>query len=151
MATSLLLLLFNLPTPWIALPVIAIILREISVSALREWLAGRNLRHLVKVSNVGKAKTATQMVSLTLLLLVLPLPVRIPSHTTLSFSSWFQNLVSFGQGTKFEVPDLGITQDIGQVLFIVGIGLFYVSTLLSVLSGGLYVKSAWPILTRGEQ
>jgi len=52
----------------IALPTCIILSREIAVSALREWMAEKSLRHLVQVGFQGKLKTATTMVSLTLLL-----------------------------------------------------------------------------------
>ncbi|CAM6032828.1 unnamed protein product [Sphagnum compactum] len=57
--------------PWILpLPAIAIIGREITMSALREWAAsqGGNLHKAVAVSSLGKLKTASQMVAITLLL-----------------------------------------------------------------------------------
>lgn len=53
----------------VALPTAVILAREISVSALREWMAQRNMRDSVKVGFQGKLKTAATMVSLTLLLL----------------------------------------------------------------------------------
>ncbi|XP_074560766.1 cardiolipin synthase (CMP-forming)-like isoform X2 [Curcuma longa] len=51
-------------------PSIAIISREIAMSAAREWAALQNGRVLeaVAVNNLGKWKTATQMTSLTVLL-----------------------------------------------------------------------------------
>ncbi|MEM9388099.1 MAG: CDP-diacylglycerol--glycerol-3-phosphate 3-phosphatidyltransferase [Pseudomonadota bacterium] len=51
-----------------ALAAMAIIARELMVSALREWMATRGARDEVAVSWLGKLKTAAQMVSLTLLL-----------------------------------------------------------------------------------
>ncbi len=44
-----------------------IIGREITVSALREWMAGLGQRTTVAVSMVGKVKTALQMIGLTLM------------------------------------------------------------------------------------
>ncbi|KAG6497450.1 CDP-diacylglycerol--glycerol-3-phosphate 3-phosphatidyltransferase 2-like [Zingiber officinale] len=51
-------------------PSIAIIGREITMSAVREWAASQNSRVIeaVAVNNLGKWKTATQMTSLTILL-----------------------------------------------------------------------------------
>ncbi|XP_074584905.1 CDP-diacylglycerol--glycerol-3-phosphate 3-phosphatidyltransferase 2-like isoform X2 [Curcuma longa] len=51
-------------------PSIAIIGREITMSAVREWAALQNSRviEVVAVNNLGKWKTATQMTSLTILL-----------------------------------------------------------------------------------
>lgn len=52
------------------IPAIAIIGREITMSAVREWAASQNteLLQAVAVNNLGKWKTATQMVALTVLL-----------------------------------------------------------------------------------
>ncbi|MDX3775123.1 CDP-diacylglycerol--glycerol-3-phosphate 3-phosphatidyltransferase [Chromatiaceae bacterium AAb-1] len=49
---------------WITLPAIIIICREIVISALREWMAGIGKRANVAVSNIGKYKTAAQMLAL---------------------------------------------------------------------------------------
>ena len=61
------------PSPLIAIPAIIIISREITVSALREWMAELGSRATVKVSMVGKAKTVAQLVSLILLIYHQPL------------------------------------------------------------------------------
>ncbi|KAK4720744.1 hypothetical protein R3W88_010977 [Solanum pinnatisectum] len=58
--------------PWLlTVPSIAIIGREITMSAVREWAAsqGGKLSEAVAVNNLGKWKTATQMTALTILLL----------------------------------------------------------------------------------
>ena len=52
------------PSIYIALPSIVIVAREISISALREWMAQLGNSATVKVSFVGKAKTVSQMVAL---------------------------------------------------------------------------------------
>lgn len=51
----------------LALVAAIIIGREITVSALREWMAGLGQRTTVAVSMVGKVKTALQMIGLTLM------------------------------------------------------------------------------------
>ncbi|ESQ52608.1 hypothetical protein EUTSA_v10016968mg [Eutrema salsugineum] len=59
------------PVPWLlTVPSIAIIGREITMSAVREWAASQNgkLLEAVAVNNLGKWKTATQMTALTILL-----------------------------------------------------------------------------------
>ncbi|KAK4370259.1 hypothetical protein RND71_009734 [Anisodus tanguticus] len=58
--------------PWLlTVPSIAIIGREITMSAVREWAAsqGGKLSEAVSVNNLVKWKTATQMIALTILLL----------------------------------------------------------------------------------
>lgn len=54
----------------VAIPTAIILAREISVSALREWMAQRGQRDLVKVGFQGKLKTAVTMATLTLLMLI---------------------------------------------------------------------------------
>ncbi|WOH12286.1 hypothetical protein DCAR_0831788 [Daucus carota subsp. sativus] len=59
--------------PWLlTIPSIAIIGREITMSAVREWAASQsgNLSEAVAVNNLGKWKTATQMIALTILLAI---------------------------------------------------------------------------------
>ncbi|MDG4813445.1 CDP-diacylglycerol--glycerol-3-phosphate 3-phosphatidyltransferase [Hydrogenovibrio sp. 3SP14C1] len=53
---------------WVTLSAIAIMMREISISALREWMAENNARDVVAVSSLGKIKTASQLAALTWLL-----------------------------------------------------------------------------------
>ncbi|HHM06228.1 MAG TPA: CDP-diacylglycerol--glycerol-3-phosphate 3-phosphatidyltransferase [Gammaproteobacteria bacterium] len=67
-AVTLVLLVQNDPSVWLAIPAAIIIGREIVVSALREWMAEIGGRAHVAVSMIGKYKTAAQMVSLVLLL-----------------------------------------------------------------------------------
>jgi CDP-diacylglycerol--glycerol-3-phosphate 3-phosphatidyltransferase len=54
----------------VSIPTSIILAREISVSALREWMAQRGQRDAVKVGIQGKVKTALTMVALTVMLLV---------------------------------------------------------------------------------
>ena len=56
------------PTPFLALPAAVIIGREITISALREWMAELGARSKVAVSGFGKLKTIMQMVALGLLI-----------------------------------------------------------------------------------
>lgn len=49
---------------WITIPAVIIISREITISALREWMAERGKRAVVKVSSLGKYKTTSQMLAL---------------------------------------------------------------------------------------
>jgi CDP-diacylglycerol--glycerol-3-phosphate 3-phosphatidyltransferase len=60
-ATALVLLVQSDPRIVIAMIAMIIIGREITVSALREWMAGLGAREEVKVSVAGKVKTALQM------------------------------------------------------------------------------------------
>lgn len=57
------------PNKWyLTLAVMIIISREITISALREWMAGMGERGVVAVSWIGKWKTAFQMGAITFIL-----------------------------------------------------------------------------------
>ncbi|MCG3202101.1 MAG: CDP-diacylglycerol--glycerol-3-phosphate 3-phosphatidyltransferase [Gammaproteobacteria bacterium] len=72
-AVVLVVLLQKHPTVSLAVPAAIIIGREITVSALREWMAELGARSKVAVSFVGKYKTAAQMVALILMLYAEPI------------------------------------------------------------------------------
>lgn len=71
-AVALLMLVQQHATLWLTAPAMVIVCREITVSALREWMAELGMRAKVAVSAIGKIKTVTQMVAITLLLAVQP-------------------------------------------------------------------------------
>ena len=52
------------PTLYFTLPSVIIIAREISISALREWMATLGSSAILKVSFIGKSKTTAQMFAL---------------------------------------------------------------------------------------
>ncbi len=66
--TALLLFLEGHGAALFTIPAIIIISREITVSALREWMAEIGNRTSVKVSEIGKIKTVVQIIALVLLL-----------------------------------------------------------------------------------
>jgi CDP-diacylglycerol---glycerol-3-phosphate 3-phosphatidyltransferase len=67
-ATVLVLLVQADPKTWLAITGAVIIGREISISALREWMAEIGKRATIKVQMTGKIKTIAQMVALAMLL-----------------------------------------------------------------------------------
>ncbi len=71
-AAALILIVDNNPTEysgiWVALPALVIVGREITISALREWMAEVGASAKVAVSMMGKIKTTAQMFALVLLL-----------------------------------------------------------------------------------
>lgn len=66
--SALILVVHTAYIPFIVLPAMVIIGREIVISALREWMAEVGRRTSVAVSIIGKAKTVMQMLALFLLL-----------------------------------------------------------------------------------
>lgn len=67
-ATVLILIVEFDATPWLTIPAVIIIGREITISALREWMANVGQRGKVAVGWVGKVKTTAQIVALGMLL-----------------------------------------------------------------------------------
>lgn len=63
-AASLIVVVENYAVWWISIPALAIVSRELVVSALREWMAQIGKQDQVKVSNLGKIKTTAQMVAI---------------------------------------------------------------------------------------
>ncbi|MDR7119815.1 CDP-diacylglycerol--glycerol-3-phosphate 3-phosphatidyltransferase [Rheinheimera soli] len=63
-AAALVLIAVDMQTLWVTIPAFIMISREILISALREWMAGVGQRAQVAVSEVGKYKTAAQMLAL---------------------------------------------------------------------------------------
>ena len=96
------------PTIWLALPAAVIIGREITVSALREWMAELGARRKVAVSLTGKFKTALQMVALILLIYKEPIfafPVYNTGMIALYIAA-FLTLVSMFQYLTLAWPEL---------------------------------------------
>ena len=67
-AVTLFLLVQENPTPLLAVTSAVIVGREISISALREWMAGMGQRAAVGVAAIGKIKTVMQIVAIAVLL-----------------------------------------------------------------------------------
>ena len=76
-AVALVLLVQSHANFWVTAPAMVIIGREIVISALREWMAEIGARAQVAVSNLGKYKTAAQMVALIVLLANPVLPMTL--------------------------------------------------------------------------
>jgi len=77
-AAALILLVEADPTPALAIPSLVIIGREITISALREWMAEIGARAQIAVSMLGKIKTAFQMTAIFFLIYhddVIELPI----------------------------------------------------------------------------
>lgn len=67
-ATALILIVEFDSSMWLTIPAIVIIGREITISALREWMAEMGQRGKVKVGWLGKVKTTAQIIALSMLL-----------------------------------------------------------------------------------
>jgi CDP-diacylglycerol--glycerol-3-phosphate 3-phosphatidyltransferase len=97
---------------WLTLPAIIIISREIVVSALREWMAEIGARAQVAVSDLGKWKTAAQMLALVILLAVPPqFSVWVGLGYGLLYISAALTLLSMLQYLRAAWPHLSITTE----------------------------------------
>lgn len=67
-ATVLILIVEFDHSPWLTIPAIIVIGREITISALREWMAEMGNRGKVAVGYLGKVKTTLQIIALAFLL-----------------------------------------------------------------------------------
>lgn len=77
-AVALVLLVQANPYPFVTIPAAIIVGREITVSALREWMAQIGASHRVSVSMFGKVKTIAQFVGISFMLYkldILGLPI----------------------------------------------------------------------------
>lgn len=120
-AVALFLIVQGHPTPWMAFWAAVIVGREIAVSALREWMAEIGQRAKVKVAAIGKIKTVAQMVALACLLYAVTPP---------------------------SAPDTEIWMQ--QPIFQVGDWLLAAAAVLTLWSGLLYLRAAWPSLRVDE-
>jgi phosphatidylglycerophosphate synthase len=121
-SAALIFILSTIPAELVALPVSIIICREIAVSALREWMAQRNIHHAVKVGNLGKIKTTLQMLAATTLLLVYK---------------------------SIDTTDMSIASTMGfslVKLVLIGILLLYSAAIASLVSGIQYFIAASKVI-----
>ena len=98
------------PSIYVALPSIVIVAREISISALREWMAQLGASTTVKVSYIGKTKTVAQMLALGFMI--------------------------------FSEPLMGLP------IFQIGLSIYYLAAILTIISMIIYLRAAWPVITR---
>jgi len=120
MVSTMLILLSGKYGRLVAIPCAIILAREIAVSALREWMASMGLRDSVKVGFQGKLKTAATMVALTI-------------------------VSAIPDGCAF-----GRTGNLWEIFASTGMGLLYLSALITITSGSVYFKAAAPVLM-GEE
>ena len=100
------------PSIFVTLPSIVIVAREISISALREWMAQLGSSATVRVTFIGKTKTFSQMFALGFMI--------------------------------FSEPFLGLP------IFQIGLAIYYLAAVLTILSMIIYLRAAWPVITSSD-
>ena len=101
----LMLVAFQRVGPWSYLPALVILLREIMVSGLREFLA--EMRVLVPVTRLAKAKTTVQMVALGFLIVGSAAPHWIPAELVGEIGIWIAAAITLLTG--YDYLRVGIT------------------------------------------
>lgn len=89
-AVALVLLVEREASPWMTLAAAIIIGREITISALREWMAEAGMRAKVAVAFIGKLKTTAQIIALICLLYnqdLFGIPLRTIGIVTLAIAT----------------------------------------------------------------
>ncbi|HCH70056.1 MAG TPA: CDP-diacylglycerol--glycerol-3-phosphate 3-phosphatidyltransferase [Colwellia sp.] len=104
-------------TWWVAIPAIIMIAREVFISALREFMSSRGKRDVIAVSNMGKYKTAAQMLG------IMGLIWRPDYDIPLIF---------------FYFPHV--------ILNYLSYGFYFIATVLTISTLIDYFKAAWPEL-----
>lgn len=133
----------------VAIPASIILAREVSVSALREWMAQRGRRDSVRVGMQGKVKAALTMISLTLMLLV-------PSDIGLDSVSWTKYLAPLCTATAEGTVGGGGFAHKGPIqaasAWLLGPSLLmlFASAIITVTSGSVYFRAALPVLLGRE-
>lgn len=106
-ATALVLLCETYATPWLTIPAVIILGREIVISALREWMAEIGKRASVAVNLLGKMKTFMQMMAIGGLLGFDKGGVVATLAHILLYCSAFLTIWSMTQYLKAALPMLG--------------------------------------------
>lgn len=114
------------------LPVAVILLRELYVSGLREFLAAKNI--MLPVSSGGKWKTATQLLAITLLLMA-----HAYGHPDHPCGIIFK---------EFNIPMAECNAQSPAIRFerMIGVFLLYISAALACASAFAYTKTSWRYL-----
>src|SRR3989344_1790825 len=118
-STILVLLLSQNLTPWLWLPAAIIIGREITVSALREWMAEVGKRTHVAVMNLAKIKT---------FLLNMGMPFLLWYHADM-YQVFFWRI-----------------EELPLLVLIIGLFLLTVASVLTIWTMLAYLRAAWPDL-----
>ncbi|MBU2893468.1 CDP-diacylglycerol--glycerol-3-phosphate 3-phosphatidyltransferase [Colwellia sp. D2M02] len=102
---------------WISVAAIIMIAREVFISALREFMSSRGKRDIIAVSNMGKYKTAAQMLGIMGLI-------------------WQPD---------YDIP-LILFYFPHEILNVLSYGFYFIATVLTVVTLVNYFRAAWPEL-----
>ena len=116
---ALVILIQDLQVWWISISAILMIAREIFISALREFMSSRGKRDIIAVSQMGKYKTAAQMLGIMGLI-------------------WYPT---------YDIP-LILFELPYEILLFAAFSFYAIATVLTFWSMVIYFKAAWPELSK---
>ncbi len=128
-------------SPWLVLPATVILFREVFVSGLREFLG--DVAGTLKVTQLAKWKTATQMVAITFLF-----GQGVFEHY-LGMSALGMDQEIVGQILAGELPDdHGLGWKLDGMIWAgwIGLVLLWIAGALTAITGYDYFRKAWPHL-----
>ncbi len=132
---------FSGMNPWILLPAVLIIFREVFVSGLREFLG--DTAGLLKVTVLAKWKTTLQMVAIAILFAKGAFEHYLIDR---SFGMDAETQLGILAGEIEDVLGLRALETGLEVCWYAGVGALWVAMILTVLSGADYFRKALPYL-----
>ncbi|MGL1956957.1 MAG: CDP-diacylglycerol--glycerol-3-phosphate 3-phosphatidyltransferase [Colwellia sp.] len=105
---------------WISIPALMMIAREVFISALREFMSSKGKRDIIAVSNMGKYKTAAQMLGIMGLI-------------------WRPD---------YDIP-LVLFYLPHEILNVLSYSFYFIATVLTISTSISYFKATWPELKKG--
>lgn len=131
--------------PWIVLPAVVILFREVFVSGLREYLGDR--AHHVKVTKLAKWKTTVQMVAITVLFAQGLFVHYFGMHSFGMDAGMVERILA---GQERDVMGLRWKYDGAIVSYYGGIALLWVAAGLTAITGWDYWRKSVPILREAD-
>lgn len=139
--TAAVIMALNGLNPWIMVPLLLILLREVLVSGLREYLGDVKL----DVTRIAKWKTTAQMIALALLLAA---GAFASVHDGWRLALGPEIYAGIAAGDIADGIGLGRTVFLENATFALGLLMLWIAAALTVLSGADYMRKAMPYLER---
>ncbi|MCW1934379.1 CDP-diacylglycerol--glycerol-3-phosphate 3-phosphatidyltransferase [Pararhodobacter zhoushanensis] len=127
--------------PWLILPATVILFREVFVSGLREYLG--NTSRLLAVTQLAKWKTTAQMVAISTLFAALGLEY-VREQALARNRSIIAEMADTGLDADINL--LSIANNLGQVVWAIGLALIWIAAILTAITGLDYLRKAMPHL-----
>ena len=132
--------------PWLILPATVILFREVFVSGLREYLG--NTSRLLAVTKLAKWKTTAQMVAISTLFAALGLEY-VREQALARNRSIIAEMADTGLDAELNL--LSLANDMGQIVWAIGLALIWAAAILTAITGLDYLRKALPHLKDGSE